>query len=166
MQSYIKKRETDAAEDEKMTICKSIFAASRQLAVNHGGKGELPRAAMRTPWRRRPRPTKLRPRRNKRQDISQFVPCCKSPWHTVGCNTRHLDRRNSLHKTAKRVVPQRRTTRLASPGWALHIATRAMSHYFTMRTAQPKPPYMAKALKPPSTTATVPVTNLAASLIR
>ena len=26
--------------------------------------------------------------------------------------------------------------------------------------------YMAKALKPPSTTATVPVTNLAASLIR
>lgn len=25
-----------------MTICKSIFAASRQFAVNHGGKGELP----------------------------------------------------------------------------------------------------------------------------
>ncbi len=33
-------------------------------------------------------------------------------------------------------------------------------------TNSPTAAYMAKALKPPSTTATVPVTNLAASLMR
>ena len=37
---------------------------------------------------------------------------------------------------------------------------------FSHVSVQPMATYMAKALKPPSTTATVPVTNLAASLMR